>query len=136
MQKTFEIGFKNALIYQKLWPKQIMDRNYVHFLCILSLLQVENLVSRGSTVKGSTLRQNNLPSSENRDFFANRTSNGPVCKLKFFRWCPLKKKESALAVSGKVQKDLFPNSEIEIFNDFCRFSSKLLIFQTILRGWV
>ena len=49
MQITGENGFKNALIYQKLWPKQVTDKNYGHFLCILSLFRVENMVSRGST---------------------------------------------------------------------------------------
>ena len=49
MQITAENGFKNALIYQKLWPKQVTDKNYGHFLCILSLFWVENMVSRGST---------------------------------------------------------------------------------------
>ena len=49
MQITSENGFKNALIYQKLWPKQVTDKNYGHFLCILSLFLVENMVSRGST---------------------------------------------------------------------------------------
>ena len=49
MQITSENGFKNALIYQKLWPKQVTDKNYGHFLCILSLFRVENMVSRGST---------------------------------------------------------------------------------------
>ena len=46
---TSENGFKNALIYQKLWPKQVTDQNYGHFLCILRLFSVENIVSRGST---------------------------------------------------------------------------------------
>ena len=49
MQITSENGFKNALIYQKLWPKQVTDRNYGHFLYILSLFWVKNMVSRGST---------------------------------------------------------------------------------------
>ena len=49
MQITCENGFKNALIYQKLWPKQVTDKNYGHFLCILSLFRVKNMVSRGST---------------------------------------------------------------------------------------
>ena len=49
MQITSENSFKNALIYQKLWPKQVTDKKYGHFLCILSLFRVENMVSRGST---------------------------------------------------------------------------------------
>ena len=49
MQITPENGLENALIYQKLWPKQVTDKNYGHFLCILSLFRVENMVSRGNT---------------------------------------------------------------------------------------
>ena len=49
MQITRENDFKNELIYQKLWPKQVTDKNYGHFLCILSLFRVKNMVSRGST---------------------------------------------------------------------------------------
>ena len=49
MQITSENSFKNALIYQKLWPKQVTDKNYGHFLCILSLFLVKDMVSRGST---------------------------------------------------------------------------------------
>ena len=49
MQITSENGFKNALIYQKLWPKQVTENFFGHFLCILSLFWVENMDSRGST---------------------------------------------------------------------------------------
>ena len=48
MEITREKGFKNALIYQTLWPKQITDNNYGHFLCILSPFWVKNVVSRMS----------------------------------------------------------------------------------------
>ena len=44
MQITPENGLKNVLIYQKLWPKQVTDKNYGH----LSVFWVENMVSRGS----------------------------------------------------------------------------------------
>ena len=54
MQITNENGFKNALIYQKLWPKQVTEQNDGHFLCILSQFQVENMVSRGSTSHASS----------------------------------------------------------------------------------
>ena len=54
LRSTSENSFKNALIYQKLWPKQIMDKNYGHFLCILSPFRVENMVSRGSTSHASS----------------------------------------------------------------------------------
>ena len=33
---TRKNGFKNTLIHQKLWPKQVTDQNYGHFLCILN----------------------------------------------------------------------------------------------------
>ena len=36
MQITSENGFKNALIHKKLWTKEVADKNYGHFLCILS----------------------------------------------------------------------------------------------------
>ena len=51
-----------------------------------------------------------------------------------------KKKQSALSFSveawrpDEVREHLFPNSEIEIFIDFCRFSKNFPNFQKILRG--
>ena len=55
----------------------------------------------------------------------------PVCKLEFVRCGPVEKKQSALSVSvllwqpDEVREHVFPNSEIEIFDDFCGFLSKL-----------
>ena len=56
MQITRENGFKNELIYQKLWPKQVTAKNYGHFHCISSLFWVKNMVSRGSTSHVSSER--------------------------------------------------------------------------------
>ena len=64
----------------------------------------------------------------------------PVCKFKFVRWGPGEKNQSALSFlveayrPDEVREHLFPNSEIEIFFDFCRFSTNSPNFQKILRG--
>ena len=64
----------------------------------------------------------------------------PFCKLKFVRCGPGEKNQSALSFSveawrpDEVREHLFPNSEIEIFIDFCRFSKNFPNFQKILRG--
>ena len=47
MQITSENGLKNALVYQKLWQKEVMDQNYYLFLCTFSPFLVENDVFRG-----------------------------------------------------------------------------------------
>ena len=79
------------------------------------------------------------PLSENRDF--SRTEPlldlRPVCKLRFVRCGPGGKKQRALSFSveawrlDEVRGHLFPNSEIEIFIDFCRFLTKDL-YQVLL----
>ena len=86
--------------------------------------------------------RNYHPLSENRNFSATEPPLDlrPVCKLKFVRCGPGEKNQSALSFSveawrpDEVRKHLFPNSEIEIFIDFCRFSTNFTNFQKILRG--
>ena len=64
----------------------------------------------------------------------------PVCKLKFVRCGPGEENQSTLSFlveawrPDEVREHLFPNSEIEIFIDFCRFSTNFPIFQKLLRG--
>ena len=66
----------------------------------------------------------------------------PVCKFKFVHCGPVEKNQSALSFSveawrpEKVRDHLFPNSEIEIFDNFQRFSTKFPNFHKILRGLV
>ena len=75
--------------------------------------------------------RNYHPLSENRDF------SGTDVAL---RCGPGEKNQSALSFSveawrpDEVREQLFPNSEIEIFIDFCRFSTNFTNFQKILRG--
>ena len=45
---TSENDLKNAIVYQKLWQKEVTDQNYGHFLCIFRLFWVKNVVSRGN----------------------------------------------------------------------------------------
>ena len=67
------------------------------------------------------------PLSQNHDFSGTEPPLDlrPVCKLKFVRCGPGEKKQSALSFlveawrPDEVREHLFPNSEIEIFIDFC-----------------
>ena len=58
-----------------------------------------------------------------------------VCKFKFVRCGPVKKNQSALSFSveswrpDEVRERHFPNSKIEIFDYFHRFSTKFPIFK-------
>ena len=67
------------------------------------------------------------PLSENRDFSGTEPPLDlrPVCKFKFVRCSPGEKTQRALSFLVEawrpieVREHLFPNSEIEIFIDFC-----------------
>ena len=82
------------------------------------------------------------PLSENYDFSGTEPllNLRPVCKLGFVRCGPGEKNQSSLSFSveawrpDEVRVHLFPNSENEIFIDFCRFSKIFRNFQKILRG--
>ena len=86
--------------------------------------------------------RNHHPLSENHDFSGTKPllDLRPVCKFKFVRCGPLEKNQSALSFSveawrlNEVREHLFPNSEIEIFIDFCQFSTNFSDFRKILRG--
>ena len=86
--------------------------------------------------------RNHHPPSENRIFSTTEhpADSRPVCKLKFVRCGPGEKTQSTLSFSveawwpDKVQEHLFPNSEIEIFIDFWRFSTNFPNFEKILSG--
>ena len=64
----------------------------------------------------------------------------PVCKLEYFDCGPVKKKQIALSFlvqswwPDEVREHLFPNSEIAIFNNFQRFSTKFPNFQKKFSG--
>ena len=64
----------------------------------------------------------------------------PVSTLKFVRCGPVEKDQNALSASvwswqpDKVREYLFTNSKIEIFDDFCGFSSKFPNFQKKFSG--
>ena len=45
---TSENDLKNAIVYQKLWEKEVMDQNYGCFICIFRRFWVKNVVSRGN----------------------------------------------------------------------------------------
>ena len=79
---------------------------------------------------------------ENRDFSGTEPllDLRPVCKFKLVRYGPGENYQSALSFlveawrPDEVREHLFPNSEIEIFIDFCRFSKNFPNFQKIFRG--
>ena len=85
---------------------------------------------------------NHHPASENRDFSATEhpVDSRPVCKLKFVRCGPASKKALSVSLQSwrtyKVQEQLFPNSEIEIFDNFLqnsRFFKKFSISKVDFR---
>ena len=75
--------------------------------------------------------RNYHPLSDNRNFSGTEplVDLRPVCILKFVRCGPGEKTQRALSFlveawrPDEVREHLFPNSEIEIFIDFCRFST-------------
>ena len=87
-------------------------------------------------------RQNYHPLSENRDLSRNEPPLDlrPVCKFKFVHCGPVEEKQSTLSFlveawqPNEVWEHLFPNSEIEIFIDFCLFLTNFLNFQKKSQG--
>ena len=85
--------------------------------------------------------RNHPPPSENCIFSTNehQADSRPVCKLKFVHHGPVEKQSalSALIQSwqpDKVREHLFPNSEIEIYDNFYGFSSNFPNFQKKSQG--
>ena len=84
--------------------------------------------------------RNHHPLSEDHYFYTikHQVDLRPVCKLEFVHCGSGEKNQSPLSFSveawrpDEVWEHLFPKSEIDIFIDFCRFSTNFPNFQKIL----